>query len=99
MASFIAAVVQNAPVVFDATATVSKIDALTTEAASTGATLVVFPEAFVSSYPKGLDFGARVGMRSPEGRDTFRRYFDSAIDVPGPATDALARTAKKNAAY
>ena len=99
MASFTAAVVQNAPVVFDAAATLSKIDALTADAAKTGATLVVFPEAFVSAYPKGLDFGARVGMRSSEGRDTFRRYFDSAIDVPGPATDALARISKRNAVY
>jgi nitrilase len=99
MASFIAAVVQNAPVVFDTIATLRKIDTLTADAAKTGATLVVFPEAFVSAYPKGLDFGARVGSRSPEGRDTFRRYFDSSIDVPGPATDALGNTAKKNGVY
>src|SRR5258706_6555705 len=99
MASFIAAVVQNAPVVFDAAATLTRIDALAADAAKTGASLVVFPEAFVSAYPKGLDFGARVGMRSSEGRDTFRRYFDSAIDVPGPATEALSRTAKSNRIY
>src|SRR5436305_9098620 len=99
MASFIAAVVQNAPVVFDSAATLRKIDTLTADAAKTGATLVVFPEAFVSAYPKGLDFGARVGMRSSDGRDTFRRYFDSAVDVPGPATDALARTSKRHGVY
>jgi nitrilase len=99
MASFLAAIVQNAPVVFDTAATLSKIDSLTADAAKTGATLVVFPEAFVSAYPKGLDFGARVGMRSAEGRDTFRRYFDSAIDVPGPATDALSKTAKTCGVY
>ena len=99
MAKFIAAVVQNAPVVFDVNATLTKIQDLTADAAKAGATLVVFPEAFVSAYPKGLDFGARVGMRSAEGRDTFRRYFESAIDVPGPATDALAKTAKANGVY
>jgi nitrilase len=99
MASFIAAVVQNAPVVFDSAATLDKVDTLAADAAKTGAKLVVFPEAFVSAYPKGLDFGARVGSRSPEGRDTFRRYFDSAIDVPGPATDALGKTAKTNGVY
>ena len=38
MAPFIAAVVQNAPVVFDAAATLGKIDALTADAAKTGAT-------------------------------------------------------------
>src|SRR6266850_1106338 len=94
MPKFIAAVVQSAPVVFDASATLDKIRELTADAAKTGATLVVFPEAFLSAYPKGLDFGARVGMRSAEGRDTFRRYFESAIDVPGPATEFLAETAK-----
>src|ERR1043165_9978518 len=99
MPSFIAAVVQNAPVVFDAAATLRKIAALTADAAKTGAKLVVFPEAFVSAYPKGLDFGARVGMRSSEGRATFRRYFESAIDVPGPATDALGTTAKTNGVH
>ncbi|WP_246048228.1 hypothetical protein [Hankyongella ginsenosidimutans] len=29
--------------------------------------LAVFPEAFLGGYPKGVDFGARVGSRSPEG--------------------------------
>jgi nitrilase len=99
MSTFIAAVVQNAPVVFDTAATLSKIHELTAEAARAGATLVLFPEAFLSAYPKGLDFGARVGMRSAEGRDTFRRYFESAIDVPGPATSALAETAKACSVY
>jgi nitrilase len=91
---FIAAVIQSAPVVFDAAATLSKVRELTAEAATQRARLVVFPEAFLSAYPKGLDFGARVGSRSPEGRNDFQRYFESAIDVPGPAVDHLSRTAK-----
>jgi nitrilase len=99
MSKFLAAVVQNAPVVFDAAKTLDKIHQLSGEAASAGARLVVFPEAFVSAYPKGLDFGARVGMRSSEGRDVFKRYFDSAIPVPGPGTDQLGRTAKAHAIY
>ena len=99
MTKFIAAVVQAAPVVFDAAATLERIRDLTADAAQAGATLVVFPEAFISAYPKGLDFGARVGMRSPEGREMFRRYFDSAIDVPGPATESLARTAKAHGVH
>ena len=93
---FVAAVVQSSPVVFETKATLAKVRDLTADAASLGAKLVVFPEAFVSSYPKGLDFGARVGMRTSEGRDEFRRYFDSAITVPGPATDELSRVAKES---
>jgi nitrilase len=96
MDKFIAAVVQDSPVVFDRDGTLAKIRTLTVEAAKRGANLVVFPEAFVSSYPKGLDFGARVGSRSAEGRDYFRRYFESAIDVPGPAVDFLAETARES---
>jgi hypothetical protein len=47
-----------------------------------------FPEAFVSAYPRGLDFGAVIGSRSEEGREDFRRYWESSVDVPGPAVDA-----------
>jgi nitrilase len=93
---FTAAVVQAASVAFDRERTLDKLRALASDAARRGARLAVFPEAFVSAYPKGLDFGARVGMRTPEGREDFRRYFDSAIDVPGPAVDFLARVAKEN---
>ena len=88
------AVVQAAPLVFDTHRTLEKLQALTAEAARRAAKLVVFPEAFVSAYPKGLGFGARMGMRSPEGRDEFRRYFDSAIDVPGPATEQIGACAR-----
>jgi len=94
-----AAVVQAAPVAFDRAATLAKVKQLAASAADQGAELVVFPEAFVSAYPKGLDFGARIGMRSPEGRDDFRRYFDSAVDVPGPAVDELAQAARDNGVY
>ena len=96
---FTAAVVQSSPVVFEAKATLAKVRDLTADAAQQGAKLVVFPEAFVSAYPKGLDFGARVGLRTPKGRDDFRRYFDSAIDVPGWATERLSRTAKESGVY
>ena len=95
----IAAVVQSSPVVFDADATISRVGALTARAARQGAQLVVFPEAFVSAYPKGLDFGTRMGSRTAKGRDDFRRYFDGAIDVPGPAVDRLGRTAREHAVY
>ncbi|MBS1270774.1 MAG: Nitrilase [Gammaproteobacteria bacterium] len=93
------AVVQAAPVGFDRAATLVKVRELTASAAAERARLVVFPEAFVSAYPKGLDFGARIGMRSPEGREDFRRYFDSAVDVPGAAVDELAQIARDHGVY
>jgi len=96
MAIVRASVIQAAPIAFDRTRTLEKVRALAADAASQDAKLALFPEAFVSAYPKGLDFGARIGMRSPEGRDDFRRYYDSAVDVPGPDVDFLGSIAREN---
>jgi nitrilase len=93
------AVVQAAPVAFNREQTLEKVHALAGEAARKSARLVLFPEAFVSAYPRGLDFGAVVGSRSPEGREDFRRYWESSVDVPGPAVDQLGRTARTNSIY
>jgi nitrilase len=99
MQRFTAAVVQAAPVAFDVARTIDKLRALCADAARAGARLAVFPEAFVSAYPRGLDFGARVGSRTPEGREMFRRYHASAIDVPGPAVDVMGRAAAENGLF
>ena len=99
MTQYRVAVVQAGAVPFDAQRSVQKACSLLADAAKKGAQLAVFPEAFISVYPKGLDFGARVGMRTPEGRDDFRRYFESAIEVPSPATETLGAAAKENKIY
>jgi nitrilase len=93
------AVVQASPVAFDRDGTLKKVGALANDAARQGARLILFPEAFVSAYPRGLDFGATVGDRSPQGREDFRRYWESSIDVPGPAVDSLGRVARENRIY
>ncbi|HET9839680.1 MAG TPA: nitrilase-related carbon-nitrogen hydrolase [Candidatus Angelobacter sp.] len=93
------AVVQAASVAFDHKRTLVKALDLTRDAARQGAKLVLFPEAFISGYPRGLDFGAVVGARSDEGREDFRRYFESAVDVPGPTVDALSKAARANSVY
>lgn len=94
-----AAVVQASPILFDTPKTVEKLGELTRDAAGKGANLVVFPEAFVGGYPKGLDFGARLGLRSPEGREDFRRYFESAIDLPGPEASRIGEIARDNGVH
>lgn len=96
---FTAAVVQAAPVAFDTGRTLRKLDTLAGEAAGRGARLAVFPEAFVSAYPRELDFGTRVGGRTAAGREQFRRYYDSAIDVPGPEVETMAGVAARHALY
>lgn len=90
------AVVQDAPVMFDAGATLDRVAALTESATSDGAELVLFPEAFLGGYPYGLTFGAILGTRSAEGRDLFRRYWSGAIDVPGPEVTRLGEIAAAN---
>jgi nitrilase len=91
-----AAVVQAAAVAFDREATLEKAEGLVAEAAGRVAKLVVFPEAFVSGYPRGITFGTVVGQRTEEGRDHFRRYWESAVDVRGPATDRLGAMAREH---
>jgi len=87
------AVVQASPVLFDREASVEKACRLTQEAAAQGAKLVLFPEAFIPAYPRGLSFGAVVGSRSPEGRRTWQTYWANAVDIPSPATEALGEAA------
>ena len=87
---------QAAPAAFDLDLTLDRVSHLTGKAAAGQAQLVVFPEAFVSGYPKGADFGAVVGSRSREGREWFRRYYESSVEIPGPAVDRLAEIARVN---
>jgi nitrilase len=89
------AVVQAGSVLFDTPATLDKLARFAREAAAQGARLALFPEAFVGGYPKGVDFGARVGSRTPEGREWFRRYHAAAIEVPGAETALIGEVARE----
>lgn len=93
MQPFVAAVVQAGSVVFDRDVSLTKAAERTRDAAAEGAKLVVFPEAFIGGYPHGATFGAIFGDRKPEGREEFVRYFDAAVEVPGPAVDSLGEMA------
>ncbi len=96
---FQVAVVQAAPVLFEREATVARACQLVAEAAAQGAKLILFPEAFIPAYPRGLGFGTVVGSRSPAGRNTWLRYWDNAVDVPGPTTLALGESARQAGVY
>ena len=93
------AVVQAAPILFDREATVAKACRLAREAAAQGAELVLLPEAFIPAYPRGLGFGTVVGNRSPEGRQTWERYWAHSVEVPSPATDALCAAEREAGVY
>jgi nitrilase len=93
------AVVQAAPILFEREATVEKVCHLTHEAAAQGAKLILFPEALIPAYPRGLTFGTVVGRRSSAGRRVFQRYWENSVDVPGPDTEALGKAAREASVY
>lgn len=93
------AVVQAGSVPFDTEACVDKAVRLTADAAATGAKVVLFPEAFIAGYPKGLSYGLVVGARDPVGREEFRLYLDAAIEVPGIHTLRLGEAAAAAGVY
>jgi nitrilase len=93
------AVVQPAAMPFDTRGAVDRVSSLTATASRGGAELVLFPEAFVGGYPWGLAFGTSVGGRSPEGRRTWERYWNGAVDVPGPETEQLGKVAREHGLY
>src|SRR5262245_6380537 len=93
------AVVQAASVFLDREASIQKTIALAREAANEGAQIVLFPEAFIPGYPRGLSFGATVGNRTAEGRTLFRRYANEAITAPSEDTTRLAQTAEELGIY
>jgi nitrilase len=93
------AIIQDSSVPFDAAATASKTCRLIGEAAAGGAELVVFPEAFLGTYPKGLTFDAPIGRRKPEGREAFRRYYDGAVEMTGPELRDIAKAARTHRVF
>ncbi len=93
------AVVQAAPIIMDREATTQKAVALLHEAAQKGAKIVVFPEAFIPAYPRGLRFGTKVGSRSAEGRKDWSRYWNNSVPVPGETTEILGEAARNAGVY
>lgn len=89
------AVVQAAPVIMDREKTLDKALGLMEECSRKGAQIVLFPEAFIPAYPRGLSFGTVVGSRSPEGRNDFYRYFINSVHIPGETTRVLGEAARK----
>ena len=79
------AAIQAAPVLFDEVQTIDRFAFWLSKAKAEAADLVVFPETFLGGYPKGVDFGARVGSRNAEGRELFRLYYENAFARDGDA--------------
>ena len=93
------AVVQAAPVLFDREATLEKASRLIREAAAQKAQLVLFPEAFIPAYPRGLSFGMVVGSRTLEGRRTWQMVWESAVEIPSVTTEALGNVVRETGVH
>lgn len=91
-----AAAVQATPVFLDREATVDKSCVLIKEAGTNGAGLVVFPETFIPTYP---DWVWRAPVWDGPSPALFGRLLENAVEIPGPATDALGKAAKQAKAY
>lgn len=96
---FKVAVVQAGSEVMDKEKGIKKTIRLIEEASQEDAKIIVFPEAFIPAYPRGMSFGAVVGSRSDEGREDFFQYWNNSITVPGAETAEIGKAAKKAKAY
>lgn len=95
MEKVLAAAIQATPVFLDRAGCVDRACSLIHEAATHGARLAVFPEAFIPTYPDWI-------WRSvpwDDGGARYRRLLENSVVVPSAATDALGRAARRAGAY
>ena len=84
------AAVQDSPVLLDRDACIAQVEQLTSDAAAQGASLVVFPEAFVPGPPAWID-----AVLPGEDADWHVLLQRNAVTVPGEAVDRLAGAARR----
>lgn len=88
------AAAQLAPVFLDREATVDKVCRGILEAGQGGARLVAFPETCIPCYP----YWALV-LDPLSTRTLNRRLYEQAVEIPSPATEALAAAAREATCY
>src|ERR687885_2267871 len=97
MQPFTVAAVQAAPVVLDREATVDKACHLIVEAGRAGARLVVFPEAFIPTYPDWV-WAVPAGKQGLLAK-LYAALVDQSVSIPSAATDRLGQAARAVGAY
>ena len=89
------AVVQKAPVLLNRDATIARAVELIEQAASDGAALIVFTEAFIPGYPAWI-WRLRPGSDWGTSETLHMRLLDNAVDLASSQLDPLYRTARKH---
>ncbi|MEM1132079.1 MAG: carbon-nitrogen hydrolase family protein [Pseudomonadota bacterium] len=89
-------VVQAGSDPFNTDVTINTFTNWLAKAKAEGSELVVFPEAYIGGYPKGVDFGVRVGSRNTAGRELFRLYADNAVELGTERFTALSEAVAAN---
>ena len=57
--------------------------------------VLVLPEALLGGYPKGADFGARLGYRTSDGREAYLDYWSQAVELDGAEMSVLCTLARE----
>ncbi len=83
------AVIQGSPVLFNKEATIQKAQAYISRVSDQSVDLMLFPEAFIPAYPRGLSFGAPVGIRHEWGKELWKIYWDNAVDIEAGELEPL----------
>lgn len=89
------AVIQGSPVLFNKEASIEKAIDYIQNASDQSVDLILFPEAFVPAYPRGLSFGAPVGIRHDWGKALWKIYWDNAVDIEAGELEQLQVAAAK----
>ena len=92
-------VVQATPSLFSSDKTIRIVEKWIRKASQEKCRLVLFPEAFIPGYPRGMDFGTVVGRRTEKGKKQWQNYWENSIEVPGRYTEMLGELARQHATY
>jgi nitrilase len=91
------AAVQAEPVILDRDATVTKACNLIGEAGANGTQLVVFPEAFISTYVNGSIWGRGLAKwGSQQARNAWLRLWENSVEIGDECTKRLCQAAREN---
>ena len=88
-------VIQATPALFDIEKTVQIIISWIEKGANEGCELLLFPEAFIPCYPRGLRFDAVVGRRTDKGRNQWLDYWHNSLEINSQYIKDIGNAIKK----